>query len=409
MRIAFLVHQYPPHEVGGTELLTQGLAERARRDGHQVLVICTAQTTEQDPAAWATFEEEVAGVRVRRLERNHGAAPSIVAWEHDDPEVGARVTRLLATFAPDIVHVVHGLRLGATSIDACRVLGIPFVVTLCDFWFLCPRHTLLTADGRLCDGPTDPDACSACVQDLHDVAPGPTVRAILDQRPERLRACLEGATTLVALSRFQRDVFLCHGYDPGRMTIMPHGIEVRQLEVAPDPGPRARLVCIAHLVAHKGQDVAIEALAARRGLDAELVLIGAPGADGDYVARVEALAASDPRVVLAGPVAPAEIGSVLARADALVLPARWYENDPLVVKAALHVGLPVIASRIGSLAEQVRDGVDGRTLPPGDIEAWASAFEDVVLSRRRVEPRPQTTAEEHYAAMVEIYTAATAA
>jgi glycosyltransferase involved in cell wall biosynthesis len=56
------------------------------------------------------------------------------------------------------------------------------------------------------------------------------------------------------------------------------------------------------------------------------------------------------------------------------MPALWYENEPLVVKAAQYVGLPILASNIGTLATSIRDGVNGWLLPPGDAEAWGRAF-----------------------------------
>jgi hypothetical protein len=56
---------------------------------------------------------------------------------------------------------------------ACLDAGVPVVVTLCDFWFLCPRHTLLQPDGSVCPGPEPPRKCVPCVRDLHGFAPLP--------------------------------------------------------------------------------------------------------------------------------------------------------------------------------------------------------------------------------------------
>ena len=72
---------------------------------------------------------------------------------------------------------------------------------------------------------------------------------------------------------------------------------------------------------------------------------------------------------------PDEMGRVLETADALAMPALWYENEPLVVKAAQYTGVPVLASDIGTLATSVRHGSGGLLLPPGDIAAWADAIE----------------------------------
>ena len=53
-------------------------------------------------------------------------------------------------------------------------------------------------------------------------------------------------------------------------------------------------------------------------------------------------------------------------ARALVLPSIWYENFPRTLVEAFGAGLPVIASRIGSLAELVEDGKTGLLFEPGD-------------------------------------------
>jgi glycosyltransferase involved in cell wall biosynthesis len=56
----------------------------------------------------------------------------------------------------------------------------------------------------------------------------------------------------------------------------------------------------------------------------------------------------------------------LRRALAMVLPSVWLEGLPVSVLEAFATGTPVIASRIGSLAELVRDGVTGFLATPGD-------------------------------------------
>jgi glycosyltransferase involved in cell wall biosynthesis len=68
------------------------------------------------------------------------------------------------------------------------------------------------------------------------------------------------------------------------------------------------------------------------------------------------------------------MGRVLETADVLAMPALWYENEPLVVKAAQYMGVPVLASDIGTLATSIRHGVSGLLLPPDDVAAWADAI-----------------------------------
>ena len=84
---------------------------------------------------------------------------------------------------------------------------------------------------------------------------------------------------------------------------------------------------------------------------------------------------------------------VLEGFDVLVVPSVWYENAPLVISEARATGIPVVASRLGGMAEMVRDGVDGLLFAPGDDRALAAALrrlatEEGLLDRLREGNRP---------------------
>ena len=44
----------------------------------------------------------------------------------------------------------------------------------------------------------------------------------------------------------------------------------------------------------------------------------------------------------------------------------------------------MLVSRVGGLQDAVEDGVEGRVLPPGDVDAWAGAIRELVEDRRRL-------------------------
>jgi glycosyltransferase involved in cell wall biosynthesis len=69
--------------------------------------------------------------------------------------------------------------------------------------------------------------------------------------------------------------------------------------------------------------------------------------------------------------------------DVLVLPS-YEEPFGTVLAEAMAVGTPVVATRVGGLAEVVEDGVSGRLVPPGDPGRLAAAVLEVLRHRDRM-------------------------
>jgi N-acetyl-alpha-D-glucosaminyl L-malate synthase BshA len=125
----------------------------------------------------------------------------------------------------------------------------------------------------------------------------------------------------------------------------------------------------------------IEVLAiVRRTLPVKLVLVG----DGPERARVEQRAKELgllQHVELLG--MRSDFASRLARASVFVLPSEL-ESFGLAALEAMSAGVPVLAYRVGGLAEVVDDGVTGRLVAPYDVEALARAAIELLSSGEKV-------------------------
>jgi glycosyltransferase involved in cell wall biosynthesis len=135
---------------------------------------------------------------------------------------------------------------------------------------------------------------------------------------------------------------------------------------------RVRLLFFGVVRPYKGLDVLLRALQDAPG--AELVVAGEFwGGAGSTRQLVDELKIASRVRLLPGYVPAAEVPQLLAEADALVLPYRSATATQNVMLAASH-GLPVVATRVGRLAEQVRDGVNGLVVPPDDPATLAVAL-----------------------------------
>ncbi len=165
-----------------------------------------------------------------------------------------------------------------------------------------------------------------------------------------------------------------------RLHVVHCGVDPARYPAAA-PGPGTRLLFVGRLAAVKGVPVLLRALAAARAGAPRLTLtlVG----DGPERAATEALVRQlglQTAVRFAGYRSQSQVAQALAEADILVLPS-FAEGVPVVLMEAMAAGLPVIASRVGGVAELVTDGVDGLLLPPGCEDSLASA-----IARLAVDP-----------------------
>lgn len=182
-----------------------------------------------------------------------------------------------------------------------------------------------------------------------------------------------------------RNHIFYHPYEPDYQLIRditPQQIAAQQQKHGLDPA-RRRIVLCARLVPVKRVDLAIDAFARIAGERPEwdLVLIGDGPLRKELEARVpEALKA---RVRFLGFIGDQGVISALYRgSDVLVLPSD-YEPWAVVINEAVAAGLAVVASDVvGAAIELVKDGVNGRVFPAGNLDALSAALREVTDPNR---------------------------
>jgi glycosyltransferase involved in cell wall biosynthesis len=126
----------------------------------------------------------------------------------------------------------------------------------------------------------------------------------------------------------------------------------------------------------KGIDVAVEAtrLARAAGADVELSLFGAPDPSNPKALREADLRAwsAEPGIAWHGP--SADVAAVWRGHHVACLPSRGGEGLPRTLLEAAASGRAVVTTDVPGCRRLVRDGLEGRIVPPGDPGALAAAF-----------------------------------
>lgn len=382
MRIAVVVHGYPPIETAGVELVAQEQAEALAARGHGVAVF--ARTLDPTRADGTTADEVVNGIPVRRVVSNFGPRASFLEYE-DTHRFDDAFRAFLAEQRPDVVHVQHTILLSPNLMQVARATGCAVVLSLHDAFYLCHRIFLLDRDARRCPGPDHGARCARC---LADVASEGDARARFDF----MARALDVPHAVLAPSRALAERYVDElPFLGGRIAVVEPGIrspsaspEARRLRAQRGPHEPVRLVFIGTWLPHKGLDLLVDALLSTDPGRYELTVRGS-GVDGheQYVRDLQARTAGLP-VRWAGPFAAAELPSILDAADVLVLPSRCDESYSRVVREARVAGLAVVAPATGGPAEGLVHERDALLVAPDDGEQLRSALERLTSDRALV-------------------------
>ncbi len=285
----------------------------------------------------------------------------------------ARVVEAVRRFRPDVVHAHNTFPLVSPGVFAAvRTEGAATVQTLHNFRLTC-AGALLMRDGQPCETCVTGSAYSAVRHGCYRGSRvGTFAVARMIERHRRIGTWTRDVDAFVVLTPFARGRFVAAGLPPERIVVKPNGL--------PDPGepseaPRNRILFAGRLSREKGVET-LKAAAAQLGQGIDVA--------GEGPLRESLEGASG--LNLLGTLPGAEVQARMARAGALVVPSLWYEGLPMVVAEAFAAGTPVIASRIGALADLVEDGVTGLLVTPGDpadlARAMARILADPEAARR---------------------------
>lgn len=382
MRILIAIHGFPPTHYAGAERAGERIARWLVKQNHQVEVFAVEQVNSTDVRVETQSED---GLVVHRVYYNIQNGTESFKNSYNHPVLGKLLRERLEAGSFDIVHLISGYLLGGQVIGIAREFNIPVVVTLTEYWFMCARLNLLTADNVMCVGPESDMKCARCV--LEDKRryrlPGTYTPIAMDvfwkvakrvgfttekttllgERRRILKETLEAADLVLCPSRFIREKFAEYGFNTQKFQILTHGLDNPPAIQRPslDTKTDLRIGFLGQIKPHKGVDLAVEAVIEllNKGHRIELSIWGGKPPASTYVTELEERSAPFPSILWKGSYRRELLWDVLASMDIIIVPSRWYENSPTVILEAYKMGIPVIATNLGGMAELVKHEQNG--------------------------------------------------
>jgi len=307
---------------------------------------------------------------------------------------------------PQVAHFHNTFPLvSPAAYYAARDEGVAVVQTLHNYRLLCP-NALFFREGRVCEDCLGksipmPGVMHGCYRGSRSAS---AVVAATMSLHSFLGTWQRAVDVFIVYSQFAMNKFIQGGLPPEKVMF-----KTNFLYPAPDigEGNGGYALFVGRLSVEKGLGVMLDAWRQLRG-KIPLKIMG----DGPMSGLVTAAMQEMPEIEWLGRRSLEEVYEVVGKAAFLVFPSEWYETFGRVAIEAFARGTPVVASRIGAIAELVDHERTGMLFHPSDSADLATQVEWLLshpqeLSQMRREARSQFeakyTAADNCKRLMEIY------
>ena len=313
---------------------------------------------------------------------------------------------LLRSSAATVLHCQNTFPLiSPAAYYAARAEGVAVVQTLHNYRVMCVAGTLFR-DGHPCESCTGrvfpwPGIWHACYRGSRGASAAAGGSLSIHRWVGTWRARVD---LYIAMSRSSREKFIAAGLPGRKIVVKPHFVH-------PDPGVGSGegnyVLFVGRLSPEKGISTL---LAAARALGPSITVKIA--GDGPMAATVRQQVGAMPWVEWLGQRSRSDVDALIGAAKVVVIPSEWPETFGLIAIEAFARGTPVVAARIGAIAEVVENGRTGLHFTPGEPEdlaiklGWLYSHGselDGMRAAARAEYESKYTAEKNYAMLAEIY------
>ena len=390
-RLLFVNVLYPPQAIGGATTVVENIVQSLCKDYAADYTVSVLTCEVLDQGAYQLREYAQDGVQVTVVGVPYR---DNLETQHADAKMRQLCVEWLAQNRPDLIHFHSMQRLTASVLKAAYQLSIPYVVTVHDAWWLSEHQFLLDANDDLVDErQLNPLIATQTANDL----------ALAVKRAQYLATRLQQAQTVIAVSKYQADIYRRNGFanvvinrngvgDKAAHAVVGESLDETKLEKPSSNKASSNKLRIGYLggqSAHKGYDFLREIVQSNPLANLEFVVVDLFKDAGSQAQQQW----GQSTVHIQGKYAAADMAAFYAQIDVLIAPSIWPESFGLVSReAALH-GVWVIAADAGGMAEDIIHGETGFVFPMRDAKQCTALLQNMNTQYEHYQQTPPQLAK----------------
>ena len=202
---------FAPFSYGGATVVAEQVAHAlVENEGYRITAV--SMCCRNDLAPYVVVKSEQNGITNYLINvpptRSYGE-------QYDNANVTARLAELVSTLQPDLVHAHCIQDMGVGIVTAAQAQGIPVILSVHDFWWICDRQFMIKVDQQYCgQNPVKIENCKGCVDNFWAAK----------TRFEELQRIGSKADRVTYPSAFARDLSEASGFAPGQGIVWENGV-----------------------------------------------------------------------------------------------------------------------------------------------------------------------------------------
>ncbi len=366
MRIC-LVSDYLPgfHQTwSGAELLCWRLGQGLQQEGHNVSFITTRFKQKASP------REQIYQLPTP-LYNIYSLFTNLIA----DPLALLCSIMILRKLKPKIVHL-HTKYLFLPILLSAKILKIPVIFTVLDYFIFCPILTLLKPSGEICAS-FHGAQCAECF--YFSRLPLWLKKFLLYYRARLFRYSISKLDAIITLSQTSKARLEQAGLPANKIKVVYYyqiDSKAAELKTPVSSFTFPAILFAGQLAKAKGLHIILQAMPyVIKEIPQVRLMVAGTSNDEQYKAKIRQVVDSlglKEHIEFLGKKENQDVLQLITRSNVIVVPEQWSSDfGPLILVEAKALGKPVVASRIGGIPEFIKDGVDGFCVAHDQPEEFA--------------------------------------